>query len=305
MTSSLELVFDRRPSAAAFMLRALLRAPRRGGTLIVPPICARWKGYAIDPQHLDTFLRLTGLPRGPELSLLYPHVFGFPLLMVVLTHRAYPLPIWNALQIRNHFLQHHPLRHDSVVDLQTAVTAQRVLEKGLEVDLHTLVTSQGELAWEGLCTFYYRGRFGTSSSPSPLAIAPAFEASEHATWPTTSAPGPRFAQLTGDYNGIHRWHWYARRLGFRGALHHPQLVLGQCLAHLPFAPAQGPLRLDAWLKGPVFYGDDVHLRTADRAGESLFTATPSGETRPALVGRLRAAALGESLIRPANAQCSR
>jgi acyl dehydratase len=289
------LEYERRPSTAAFMLRALYPpALRKQGPF--PPIFATWKEHRVARPQLAEFLRLTSVGGEPALPLLYPHVFGFPLQMVILTHPTFPLPIWRVLQIRNRLLQRRPIPEDAVLDLQTRVSGQRILEKGVEVDLHTTVVFEKQPAWESLNTFYYRGRFGEAGPPSPMASAPEVGEDVVARWRTPSGGGWRFGTLTGDFNGIHWWSRYARAFGFRGAFHHPQLVLGQSLARLPaFGPA-GIQRLDAWLKGPVYHGSEISLRATPVPGGTSFAVIAEGERRPAIVGRWRTVAAGTSLL---------
>jgi hypothetical protein len=95
--------------------------------------------------------------------------------------------------------------------------------------------------------------------------------------------GWAFGRLTGDYNGIHTWNWYARRLGFRAAFSHPQRAAGLCLARLrePQADAQ---TLDLWIKGPVFYGAEVMLRAVDDERGVRFGLALAGDPRPAIAG---------------------
>jgi hypothetical protein len=272
------------------MVRALYPSPGLKGTEGVPPLRAIWRRHRIDQRHLAEFLRLTGLRADHGVPILYPHVFGFHLQMVILTHPAFPLPIWRTLQIRNHLLQHQPIPPDAVLDLETSVAAHRILEKGAEVDLHTRVRRDEELVWESRNTFYYRGRFGEARSPSALALAPAVGDAVAARWRTSRGVGWRFGRLTGDYNGIHWWGSYARLLGFRGAFHHPQLILGQSMARL-LGPGPDPLqRLDTWLKGPVYYGADVSLRAEGGPEGLTFALLPDREERPAIVGRWSAGA---------------
>ena len=289
------LEFSQRPSPWAYMLRALHRSRGLQDTRGFPPIRATWKRMRIDPRELKTFLALTGLTADEGLPLLYPHVAGFPLLMAILTCPAFPLPIWNALQIRNHLLQHRPISADEVLDVASGVADQRILEKGAEVDLHTAVRSGTETVWESLNTFYYRGRFGAAAPMSPLALAPNIVDAGLTRWRTQSGVGLQFGRLTGDYNGIHLSDNYARLLGFRRAFHHPQLVLGQCLCHLP-APGPGlPQRLDAWLKGPVYYDCDVALQVSTNGDGTAFGLIPDGDARPAILGQWLACAPGSRL----------
>jgi acyl dehydratase len=296
--SGLELEFDRRPSVAAYMLRALAPSPgleRAGG---FPPAGARWRGQRVDRRHLAEFLRLTGLPAGGPLPLLYPHVSGFPLLMAILTLRAWPLPIWRSLAVRTHLLQHRPIPEDAVLDLEARTAGQRILEKGAEVDLHTEVRQEGELSWESLVTFYYRGRLGLPGEPSPMARAPQAAGAETATWRADAGGGWRFGGLNGDCNPLHWGTWYARRRGFRRAFHHPPMVLGQCLARLRWPGPAPARRLDAWLRGPVYHGSQLRLSSAaEPDGDGVtFALRVDEEPRPALLGRLHAAPPAPGLL---------
>ena len=78
-------------------------------------------------------------------------------------------------------------------------------------------------------------------------------------WRTRSGTGWRMGGFTGDYNGIHYWRLVRQDVRFPRALHHPQLILGQCMARLPIPCAREAQRVETWLKGPVFHDSDVNL----------------------------------------------
>ena len=285
MTDVIELCFRRRPSSLRYMLRAV-RSVRRHPDLN-PRIVATWRDHRADPRDLASFLEITGLPAGPELPLLYPHVFGFRLAMAVLTHPAFPVPIWGVLQTRNHLVQHRPIPVGSAMDLECRVLAGRPTAKGAEFDLRTTVHVGAKLAWESLVTFFTRGRFGEPGPDSPQARSPTEFGTLAAEWTPRNAGHWRFGGFTGDYNGIHLWDAYARRLGFPRALFHPPRVLGECLSRLPGACDRGaPQRLDAWLKGPVPHGRPVRLHAASGADPTTFALFVEPE-RPCIVGRLQ------------------
>jgi hypothetical protein len=295
--------FESRPSVAAYLARAFFPSTglREGGAF--PRIVERWKRLRIDTHHLRAFISMTGLPmsagisllHSPAAALLYPHVFGFPLHMALLTHRAFPLPIWGTLQIRNHMLLHRPFSERETLNLETRVAGQRILAKGIEVDLHSTLSVLDELVWEGLTTFYYRGQYGPAQTASPLAKPLPGEWPETSRWCMPGGVGWGFAGLTGDYNGIHWQNWYARLLGFKASLNHPQLVIGQCLARLSM-PASSCQRLDVWLKGPVYYNTDVRLRTVSRLGNHWFDLSMDEHELPSIVGRWSTAAPESRLI---------
>lgn len=280
------LQFERRPSAIAFMVRALYPSPGLRNGKEIAPVQAIWSGHRLDQAQLNEFLGLTGLRSDCGLPILYPHVFGFRLIMAVLTHPAFPLPIWRALQIRNHLRQHEWIDCDSVLDLRTGIAAHRVLEKGVEIDLLTTVTRRNRPVWEGTTTFYYRGRFAPAQARSDSRPPEAGD-EEVARWRTLPPVGRRFARLTGDYNGIHAWNGYARLLGFRNAFHHPQLILGQCMARLPQRIETPAQQLNAWLRGPVEYDTDVRLAAREQPDGFAFALNTARDARPAIIGSWR------------------
>ncbi len=286
MHDPIHLEYRSAPSAIAFMARAILIPARFRPGDRLSPLTATWRGHRVAGAALDSFLALTGLADNPRWALLYPHVAGFRLQMTVLTHPAFPFPIWGALQIRNHLVLHRPFARGDVLDMHTRVEAQRALDKGTEVDLHSSARVEGELVWESLNTFYYRSRQGARDAASPLSAAPKVEGPIAARWVAPVAARLRFGKLTGDYNGIHLSRWYARLFGFRGAFLHPQRVLGQCLARLPRPDGATPLRLDAWLKGPVYYGSELALRVAETLDAVTFALQVDRDERPAIVGRV-------------------
>lgn len=295
MTQPLHLEFDDRPSAAAYMLGALAPHPglRRAGRF--PPVVATWRRARLGARERADFLALCGPEAEPGLALLLPHFVGLRLQMAVLTHRAFPLPIWKALQIRNHLLLHRPIPAGADVGFETRVDGQRILEKGAEVDLRTSARCDGLLAWEGLSTFYYRGRHGPPGEPSPRARSPEVGARAEAHWSAPAGMGWRAGALSGDYNPLHWWRPYARRSGFRGPFLHPPVALGQCLARLPAPGAPAGQRLDAWLKGPVYERAAVSL-AADAGPEGTrFALAVDGDDRPAILGHWCAARPGETL----------
>lgn len=278
------LEYERRPSALATMLRAFLPGRRhvRGDT----GLAARWRGHRADERELRDFLRLTGLPEGEDLPLLYPHTFGFPLSMAVLTHPSFPVPIWRVLQTRNRIVQHRAIARGQRLDLEVRHSATRVITKGLELDLHTTVLAEGVLAWQSLVTFLARGRFGPPEEPGPTPQAPRDTGRLLTRWTMADDAHLRFGRFTGDYNGIHTSDWYARRLGFASALYHPSRVLGQCLARLPAVGAGVPVRLEVWLKGPVPHGASVELHARSDGDGDTFALFAEPE-RPSIVGQLR------------------
>jgi hypothetical protein len=302
--TAVRLEFTRRPSALRYMAGAFLPSPGLDPQAGFPDISARWSGYRASGRELADFLFATGgAPISPprHLPLLFPHTIGFRLQMALLTHPAFPLPIWRVLQVRNRLLQHRPIEAGEALDFETRVEAHRALEKGLEVDLRTTALVAERTVWECLNTFYVRGRFGIPQEEPPAARAPEPPREVVARWHMASDARLRFGFLTGDYNGLHLWGAYAKRLGFEGAFYHTQRVLGHCLAHLDEMKQDQPQRLDAWLKGPVYYGSDVRLCAARHSRDTTFALFSRQEERPAIVARIRNVPAAAASLRVATA----
>lgn len=276
------LAYQRRPAALPYVLRALWPGRRRGK--LPPALSASWAGHRADPRELAEYARITGLPLDDTLPLLYPLTFGFRLVMTILTHPAFPVPIFGLLQIRNHLRQHRPVPSGARLDFATRTAAVRLVDRGAEFDLATTVRQDGRIAWESVVTILARGRFGAPQSPVPLARSPEVAGPIAAQWTLRDADHWRFGRFTGDYNGVHFADTYARFFGFRRALYHPQRVLAECLGRLAI-PVTGPASFDAWIKGPVAHGASVRLH-ADAGARATTFALFAETGRPALVGRL-------------------
>ena len=278
---------NRAPSALAFMSRAFLASPGLEPGRPLPDIVQSWEGLRIESGHLARFRLACGLLKEDEVSILYPHVLGFRLQMALLTHPAYPLPIWNALQIRNRLVRHRRIHPGERLDLQTRIGAHRFVEKGVEIDLHSRLTRGSDCCWESEVTFYYRGRYGSPGGGTSAEAPAVSQAQLIERFRMPAGGGWHFGNLSGDYNGIHWAQWYARRLGFRAAFPHPQRVAGMCLARLQ-GPAPEAQTLRLWIKGPLFYGAGVGLRAAPIRQGVQFGLFMDDDERAALLGQWQA-----------------
>lgn len=274
-----------RPSALAYMSRAMLSGRRARPTLRLPELIVRWRDVRAVSRDVDEVCALAEQARSDFLPFLYFHIVGFRLQMALLTHPAFPVPIWRMLQVRNSLVQRVPVHRSASVDFELALAAIRTFEKGMEADVSMKVSESGELVYESLNTFYARGAFGPASAsraPSPPEPGGAAVAS----WVTPRHAALRFARLTGDYNPLHLSDFYARRLGFGRASLHAQRVLGACVARLPAFDWQARCRMEVWIKGPVPYGAAVSLRASTQTHAVDFGLWTQLDPRPAIVARV-------------------
>ncbi|MCC6557224.1 MAG: acyl dehydratase [Polyangiaceae bacterium] len=285
MNEAIDLEFASTPSALRYMAKAFLPKKRPQGRFDPPAIQARWSGLAA-AQAAPPARREPA--RGDAVHPIHLHATTMRLVMAVLTHPRFPLPIWNLLQVRNRIIQHRPCPASAHLDVTVQRKDIRVVGKGVEFDLHVEMRAPDDLVLESVITFYARGRFGPASPAAPEAAPPEAPAETRASWSIPRRGAWDYGHLTGDYNGIHLWTAYARKFGFPSALAHPHRALAEILEHIEEIDLAAPLVVDVWFKGPALYERQVDL-AYERAGDGfVFALRIEGDPRPAIVGRAAA-----------------
>ena len=287
----IRLDYRAKPGFLGFMAQMWRPKPAGAALAPLPEMVAEWRGQTSTARERADFLDLSGMPADAELSILYPHTASFPMLIAMLSHPAFPLPIWRMLQVRNRLALHEAIEPDAVLDFTVRSGERRVLEKGVEIDLQVTARRAGRSVFEATNSFYSRGRFGPASAEAPAS--PVLGGPALAEWRMPAHGRLGYSRLSGDFNPLHLSDAYARRQGFARAFAHPQRAIGQCLGHLGAMGAMGamgslgqaPLQLETWIKGQVFYGARVALRAEQEARGGAFALHVDGDERPAIVGR--------------------
>jgi hypothetical protein len=196
MSAAVRIEFNAKPGFLAFM--AQMWRPKRQGAADrpLPAMLAEWRGQRSSPAEQADFLELSGMPAESDLSILYPHTAGFPLLMAMLSHPAFPLPIWRVLQVRNRLTLHEAITPDAVLDFTVRTGERRVLKKGLEMDLHVVAQAAGRTVFEGANTFYSRGRFGAATAEA--AASPVLDGPATTRWRMPEHGRLSYSRLSGD-----------------------------------------------------------------------------------------------------------
>jgi hypothetical protein len=266
MMDSIQLSFNRTPSILSTYIFGLLK-PRFGlqKGKPLPRISSRWLEFKINEKHLSEYTDICGLIHSREVPMLYLNTVTFPLHMSMITHRKFPLYYPKMLMIRNHIIQNRPMNTDETMDICCEIAQDRIVQKGLEMDIYTAVTISGKSVWENVNTYFFRGRFGKEKPTTPqFNLNPMTDATLLADWTVPSGIGWRFARVSYDYNGIHYSSLYARLNGFKRDFAAGGWILTNCIKNLPQFPDSKPVRLDALYKGPVYYESHVVLKGAYR-----------------------------------------
>ena len=296
MGAHVEFATTRLPSVLPIYLRTL--RPRSGAGKIrsgaqLPNIATSWRGARFDEQHVARYRELCQLPAaaaGSSVPILYPHTFLGPLHLDMLTHEAFPLGLIGSVHLRNHIIQHKPMRADEAFDVRMSIDGGRRRPQGVEIDLSTTLEVDGALAWESVSTFLVRQKAADAADVEPesprAASAANIGCETHAralgAFAIPGNTGKAFGLLTRDINPIHTSFVLAKLLGFERDLVHGMWGLGRALSFFGSVDMARPVRLDCAFKGPMYMERDVRILQAGEAFEMYSGTNP----RPSIVGRV-------------------
>ena len=177
---------------------------------------------------------------------------------------------------------------DEILDIRCELVRYRIREKGLEIDISSVIEAAGEPVWENIQTYYYRGKFGAmDASYEPPEFEPIPEADVVAAWFLPAGMGLSFAAVSGDGNGIHYSKLYARMFGFERDFAQPLLVLAGSVERLLNAGYDNAVSLDVALKGPFYYESNITLKKVFINNATRFDIYCEENPRPCIEGKLR------------------
>lgn len=276
-------VFEHNPSSLLNIIRALFY-PRQSlkATEQLPRLSAKRIQVKIDTYHLARYCDVCGITFSNKLPILYPHVIAAPLHMWLITHPTFPLRLLGAVHLRNHIIQQRPIDITETVSITCCITTERRTEKGIEFDFTTVLHNNSEIVWEGLTTYFVRGKFGKADPESTLTHLEKIPNSQTLKkWHIHERIAKRYAVITQDYNPIHLSKWLAKLFGFQRDLAHGFCVLAKSLNEAKIFPpinANTAQRLDVLFKGPTYLDSHVVLKQKD----NRFDLFCDGDDRPCI-----------------------
>lgn len=284
----IELNFNKRPSffisiAKIFSGKSRKFSPEEK----IPEITATWKNVGINRKHLKGFSKICQTDDSNFIPSTYPLTLVCPLNLRILAEKKAPLSLFQALNTRCKIIQHREVKISEIMDIQSRLVKWRVLEKGLEVDLCSVIHIGNEIVWENTSTFYYRGRFGKPDTDfKPSKFGTLSDAKQIAEWFLPSGTGFKFAKISGDTNPLHFMPRYSRRFGYKSDFAQPFHIIASSLKHLPEPEKGQPFCLEAEIKGPVYYNSGIVLKNTASTEYNRFDLYCQDNPRPCLSGRL-------------------
>ncbi|MFC8670313.1 MaoC/PaaZ C-terminal domain-containing protein [Streptomyces sp. NPDC057199] len=257
------------------------KRPRTGVTaprtrLVLPDV-------RIDLGKLAAYERACGFGVGAdELPVTYPHVLGFPLVMRLMSERAFPLPLLGLVHTSIGITRRKATAATGEYEIAVHVDELVPHRRGTEAVVVTEMRAGGELVWESRSTYLARHRTPAGNAGEPSAPEERKPLPVVAEWALAGDVGRRYGAASGDRNPIHLHPLTARLFGFPRAIAHGMWTVARCLAEhgTPQAAAvRAEFRAPVLLPGTVSYGAEGAAFELRGAGGRLHL---TGEVLPVL-----------------------
>ncbi|MGI9133682.1 MAG: MaoC/PaaZ C-terminal domain-containing protein, partial [Rhodoferax sp.] len=243
--------------------------------------------FRLQAAHIDQYHALCGFESRQGVSLLYPQLLTFPLVMAYVCSDDCPWPALGTVHLANAIAQQEPLHAGDTVRVELCSGALLAHDKGQVFCLDLAVWRGDTQVWSATQSLL---RVGVQPAQGPafrsqLDAGPAL--SYQTGFKAAADIGRRYGVVSGDRNPIHLSAWTARLFGFRRAIAHGMWTQARALSYLlPQRPVQ-QARLAVEFKTPLFLPGSAALWSARSAEGASFEVRDASGTRPHLRGQLR------------------
>ena len=241
----------------------------------------------IEREHVDRYAAVCGFPTKDIVPLPYPHLLAFELQMGIMADPGFPAPAIGTVHLENSVTQHRPLAVGETVGVTAGVGPSRPHPKGTVYDFVTVVTADGETAWEETSSYLRRGVTTGSTTDTPSGATDkifADAAPGPLIWKLPGDLGRTYASVSGDRNPIHLYALTARAFGFPRQIAHGMWTMARCVAALENRIPDAAT-VEVAFKRPVLLPGSVRFGCTPLEDGFAFSLTSPKDGSPHLVGR--------------------
>lgn len=258
------------PSMLSIYRRAIMkkRDPSYQVGDAMADLALRIAKVSIDQKKLNAYNRVCGFARGDTLPATYPQILAFPMQLEMLVGKRFPFPLLGLVHVSNRIELLKPIDRKASLAIEVKLGEQRLVDKGMEVDLLTEVRVEGEIAWRGVATMLARCKTNVEKQASAKAQP---MRARQMLWRLPANLGRRYGKASGDLNPIHLFALTAKAFGFKRAIAHGMWSLAKSLSSLDGQLPAAPYAVDVKFKLPIFLPAQVQFlwRTERKEGQSV------------------------------------
>ncbi|MFO7817780.1 MAG: hypothetical protein R6V39_08900 [Desulfovibrionales bacterium] len=288
MGSSKHLEFYRKPSMARTLWQG---AMKRGAPFpdadLSKDVSVSWRDIRVPEKHLKAFCRICDIEQDNVLPVFYPFTYVYPCMLRLASLETFPVSMFKMLNTRSRVTAPLKLSVDERLNVDCRISGYRYVTKGMEIDLHAVVSTNNQAAWESIRTFFVRTPKGNTDETSSRTGMQAIDNGQTiAQWYLPAKERFRFARICGDSNGIHYSKWYARLLGFRRDFAQPLRIISKAIENLPLPKRESGMIIDIDYKGPVYYNHHIQLKYGKTENAEMFDVYCQNNPRPCIAAAI-------------------
>lgn len=261
----------------------------------LPEISIELGQQAIDIQHLYRYQEVCGFTQTDQLPITYPHILAFPLHLQLLVDKSCPFPVIGLVHVRNSITQYQSLSASASLHIRCQFTDMRNVEKGIEIDIATYVSTAGECVWESVSTFLYRCKHqeavlksshSFSSTNKKIAIVNIDHYIHLSSIDAKSDTGRKYGRVSHDINPIHLYPLTAKLFGFNTTIAHGMWSKAQVIAACEQQLPSFPYAIEVAFKQPLLLPNHADIRTFQTEHEHNLALTSENSKRLHLIATI-------------------
>jgi len=240
-------------------------------------------GLSIDLNNFQQYINCCGFKHTGYLPATYPFVVAFPLLMKLMTSKAFPVSILGLIHYSNRITQHIPIKQNTTLTILCHVGHDHTSNKGRFIETHIDIFENGKLVWECSSTFlqslkqkrpdiHFRQSKTTDSYHSALNKQ---EIKAISSLQFTALDALKYAYISKDANPIHLHHIPAKLMGFRTTMMHGMLAKARVLAQLEVLIDIQHISINVQFKNAIYLPTQVCLNVALSQQNNTFSLMDS------------------------------
>ncbi len=277
--------YSGRPSSLKTIWMGMHKGNVRFNKNKVKPISMHWPDMTINKKHLKAYSDVCDISYSETPSLLYPLALIYPFNIRLISLENVPLVMFKMLNTHTTITSYRKICINEKHDLKCLLGDFRILEKGLEVDIQSSISSSGSVAWECTNTFYFRGKFSDSVENQQKYYHEKIKSPYNSfEWRLPDKNGLKFARISGDSNPLHYSRVYSKLMGFERDFAQPFLVSEKVIGLIDKKAENRPVRIDLFYKGQVYYGKMQTIKSIDTGMATSFEVFCEGNERPSIHG---------------------
>lgn len=245
-------VVKKSPSMLSVYRQAVLKKNKPGFKAgdALPELAWQLAKHTVNTKHLRRYNAVCRLPQADYLPATYPQIIAFPLQLGMLLDKHFPFALLGMVHVRNQISVLKPIHRKAELGITVSIAEQRVVEKGVELDINTEVTADGELSWTGVATMLARCKTEVVAGDKKPTAEPLN--CNRQTWALATNLGRCYGRASGDLNPIHIAALSAKAFGFKRHIAHGMWTKARCLAALDGQLMAAPYQVDVRFKLPIF-----------------------------------------------------